>query len=887
MADSIGTLAIKLIALTDTLKPGLTEAERDVAQWTKNIQAKAANTIPTKGIRDGMRNLQADYRQLARDVSKPLFDFDKPSSPRVDLDRMGRSRKDLRFREIPNVSPVDRGSRTTLTGRDYASPTGQTGLLGNVVSGVAAAATYGASLVVEDLAGKLGGVVIESVSLAANFEKTSIAFETLLGNADKAKGLLKDVSSFAQETPFSFTETAGYVKNLLAYGIQVDQTIPTIRALGDVASGTGVDLQRLVVAYGQVATAGQLYGTELRQFTEAGVPIIDALADVLGKPRNRIKDLIEQGKVGFPEVTRAFKRMTEEGGKFAGLTEKFGKSFAGQVEKLKDSIEIVKREFGGALIEELGLKEATQDLTAFSDKIKGLVNDVRPALRFVGELGKAGAQVGYELGKAAVMFGEVQGKTYFNAFPELGKTFEDIRTVVKDLQNWKIDPTTIENAALRLTKTAALSIAGMIDYADEMWDRGEDVAKQFLSAANELKKTAESINSAISLSKDLRDFRTNITESPIQTTSDLFGRSRNELRAPSPDYLRAAQSNEEKRLNQGRDYAAEADWRSRHLANIAGQSRILRDEATKAGAVPYRANALDKQLVDTIVGWIAEDLRKGGKDFMKGVTIPAGYEQFQKEGPLSALVGPQFTDPRARVKEDFIGGNGVIPTNEKRESARERTRRKFEDEIEPTFFRDQAERMKNAALGEQQRQIQKDRDLVGQHRGVFASFAGGAVAFDALSDSAKKMALGFNDLEEQIGGMTKGLYDLADTLNKEFRDPLEGFFDQIDKIDILQAENEIDLRTYDLARADLVKNLAKASDLTKRMPTAAEYGTQEFAKLATIPFQDGPESAESLLKALVDLEKERKAEATKISDGLFGIEKVLDKYRGTPVRTNE
>lgn len=851
MPDSIGSLAIKLIALTDTLKPGLKQGERDVADWTKRVQKLGEKTIPT---------------------IKPIIDFDKLDKSRVrDLDKLVKPNPRQRFRS-PADLPDRTASRDLKAPKSPASPHGGgSGLAGSALSGAVAAATFGASLVAESIFGALAGVVTESVELAGNFEKMQISFETLLGNAPAAQKMLADISEFAKDTPFSMTETAGHVKNLLAYGISAGQTIPTIRALGDVASGTGTDLQRIVYAYGQVATAGQLYGTELRQFTEAGVPILEELAEVMGKPKERMKDLIEQGKVGFPEVTKAFKRMTEAGGKFAGLTEKFGKSFSGQVEKLKDSLEIAKREFGTVLIDELGLKDATQDLSKFTDKIKDMANEIRPALRFIGELGRAGAQVGYELGKAAVAFGKIQATTYSASFPELGRSFEGIQKIVKDLKDFKIDPTSIEDAAFDLTEMMALSIAGVLDYGMEMWGKAEDTAGKFLEAANEMKKVAEQINSAISTLKEVRDFKENLGKDPAGTAQKTFGVGQPDANLPSLSDLPKDYGKSQRDID--------TDSRSKFLASQERLIVVNREKSAKSGAVPYIADHLEKEARAQIDRWIKEDRALGREAYMKDVTFPELFKNQSPDytaNPLSALIGPagmRSGPGKALNPPESEKPKGFKPPPQ---TIRERVQLAT-NEARRGKDRSQAERaLDNAKSAAEQ--------MAGSITNSLRYFGS---TLDFVGTKADRIGKQFGDLEIPIQGISKELYELADKLNKEYRDPLANFFDERDKISALHAENMIDQNTYHLATADAFKNVVKGLDLTKRLPTAADYGTAEFAKLATVPFQGGPESVESLLKQLVDMEKGRREEATKISDALLGIERVLDKYRGTPVRSNE
>lgn len=173
---------------------------------------------------------------------------------------------------------------------------------------------------------------------AASYEQSRIAFETLLGNADSARKTLKEISKFAKETPFELPEVVEGSKRLLAYGVSMDKLIPTFKVLGDIASGVGTEkMPQLITAFGQVQAKGKLMGQELLQFTEAGVNLGGALQKQFGVSREELEKMISSGKIGFPEVEKALKGLTEEGGLFYDGMNKQSKTLNGVLSNLKDS----------------------------------------------------------------------------------------------------------------------------------------------------------------------------------------------------------------------------------------------------------------------------------------------------------------------------------------------------------------------------------------------------------------------------------------------------------------------------------------------------------------------------------------------------------------------
>ncbi len=191
-----------------------------------------------------------------------------------------------------------------------------------------------------------------ALNAAAGAEQTKIAFTTMLGSVEAADSFIKDLVKFASTTPFELKGLEQASKQLLAYGFQQKEILPNLKSLGDIASGVGMDkLPNLIMAFGQVKAATKLTGMELRQFTEAGVPLLDALATQMKKPVSEIQKMVSAGEIGFPAVQTALAALTGEGGRFNNLMDKQSKSFSGMVSNLKDAWENFLRTAGAPLID--------------------------------------------------------------------------------------------------------------------------------------------------------------------------------------------------------------------------------------------------------------------------------------------------------------------------------------------------------------------------------------------------------------------------------------------------------------------------------------------------------------------------------------------------------
>lgn len=200
------------------------------------------------------------------------------------------------------------------------------------------------------VAASLGAIGFAAIKASGQFEQWNIAFTTMLGSQSKATRLMNEIKSFAAKTPFELPGLVESSKQLLAFGFAQEEVIPNLKVLGDIAAGVGVPVGQLANVFGQVKLAGRLMGQDLMQFTNAGVPLIAALAKNLGVTEGEIKKMVEAGKIGFPEVQKALTGMTTEGGKFFNLMDSQSKSFNGIMSNIGDNIGQFMTGVGDALL---------------------------------------------------------------------------------------------------------------------------------------------------------------------------------------------------------------------------------------------------------------------------------------------------------------------------------------------------------------------------------------------------------------------------------------------------------------------------------------------------------------------------------------------------------
>ena len=193
----------------------------------------------------------------------------------------------------------------------------------------------------------------ETVQAAIDFERLTASFRALIGDKTRADQAIKDIQKFALETPFDVTQVAAAAKTLLGYGISVNNLIPTLQQLGDVSAASGGDIQRVALAFGQVAAKGKLQGEEIRQLVNIGFNPLQEISQRTGESMAALAKRVEAGQVSFEEVAMAFKTATEEGGRFFELSKTLTDTFGGQIQKLGEQIGLFQIQLGGIVSDEL------------------------------------------------------------------------------------------------------------------------------------------------------------------------------------------------------------------------------------------------------------------------------------------------------------------------------------------------------------------------------------------------------------------------------------------------------------------------------------------------------------------------------------------------------
>ena len=225
------------------------------------------------------------------------------------------------------------GLRTQVNRSIAAAFSGVKGIISNVLQGIGQSIGQNIfSSITNAVSQFTSGIFSAGIAV----EQLGVAFETIIGDATRAKNLLEEIGVFARSTPFELPEVQSASRQLLAFGIESERIIPTLRRLGDISAGLGIRLEELAFLYGQTRTQQTLYTQDINQFASRGVPIYEKLAEVLGTVPTEVKKIAAEGKIGFRELQLVIADLTDEGGQFFNLMEKQSQTIGGQISNLSD-----------------------------------------------------------------------------------------------------------------------------------------------------------------------------------------------------------------------------------------------------------------------------------------------------------------------------------------------------------------------------------------------------------------------------------------------------------------------------------------------------------------------------------------------------------------------
>ena len=331
------------------------------------------------------------------------------------------------------------------------------------------------------------------LDLAGNMQQAKIGFTTLLGSASAADKMVRDLATFAAQTPFEFTGLQQTAKLMLAFGFEAKAIIPSLRTLGDAMSalgGGGEAMDRVVRQIGQIKTKGRAMGEELVVIAEAGIPVYQILAEELNLTGAEVAKIGEKG-IKADVAIQALMR---------GLDKRFGGGMAAQagtwqqvLSNLIDTAKMAGAEIGKGLL---------GPASAIAGKLTDLLAIVRSLPTGFKEF--AGAATGY-IGAGAMAVGGL-----LLVASKAEAAWAAVAATAKVGWAAMINPATVAVVAVLAVVTAVVLIVGAYRRAEEesrnFHDAVTEGGEKYQAVVVAMRKRADELSASIkSTAEAMRD----------------------------------------------------------------------------------------------------------------------------------------------------------------------------------------------------------------------------------------------------------------------------------------------------------------------------------------------------------------------------------------------
>lgn len=526
MAENNRALNVRFGADTSELSKGVAELRQKLTalntSLAENKQKISDTNSELKKLQKEEKELSAAMRDGGTDEQKAQLQAlkDKIAQTTANLGQLRATEAELRA-DVRNTTMQLQQQKAGMDSNVKSA-----GLLDKALGKISATAKafigiYGAKKLWELLFGS-----------NAEMEQYQTSFEVMLSDAEKAEQMIEDLRAFAADTPLVMDDVVSTGTLLMNYGVADNNLISTMTKLGDLASGNVEKLNRVSLAYGQMLAKGKVSGEELRQMTEAGVPLQDALAKSIGVTGEELSKMVSAGKVGIDDLNKAIDSLTTGNGKFAGMMKKQAQTMNGMLSTLQDNVSEFLRKVGeGAfgevkdvlaeLMDKLNEWEEDGTLEKWADSLGTTVETLIKLLEGAIEIG---AEFKDEL--LAIFAGKIVYNMANNFIPNLKKIkkgFTDLKNEAKD---------TAEAMNIKAMGISAILVA--IGYAVQQYREGNAIIDEYNESIKNLEEQSQKTVSSAQAETDMLKIKYDRYEE-LRTAAELTAAEEAELKSISAE----------------------------------------------------------------------------------------------------------------------------------------------------------------------------------------------------------------------------------------------------------------------------------------------------------------------------------------------------------------
>ena len=210
---------------------------------------------------------------------------------------------------------------------------------------------------------------------ALNIERAQTKLKALGHDSSSIQSIMDDALASVKGTAFGLGDAASVAAMMVASGVKSGGELKgVLTTIGDTAQVAGVEFKEMGTIFSKVAATGHLQGDEMNQLMEAGIPILQNLADHYGVTAEEVRDMVSDGKVSFADFEAAMQES------LGGAAQRAGESFDGAMANCKAALSRLGEKAWTPI-----LKGMTGFFNAAIPMIDGLTSSLGPGIERMGE----------------------------------------------------------------------------------------------------------------------------------------------------------------------------------------------------------------------------------------------------------------------------------------------------------------------------------------------------------------------------------------------------------------------------------------------------------------------------------------------------------------------
>lgn len=679
--------------------------------------------------------------------------------------------------------------------------------------------------------------VSKMVEVRGAFQQIEVAFTTMLQSKDKADKLMAQAVQLAAITPFTLQQVASGAKQLLAYGFAAEDVTKELTSLGNIAAGVGSDLNAIVYLYGTLKASGRVTQIDINQFAGRGIPIYQALADTMKINIDQVRAYVSAGKIGFPQIEAAFKKLTGAGGQFFNLMQEQSKTLTGQLSNLSDALD---RAFNSLGKENEGL------FAGAIDSAIDLVNNYQKIIDIIKSL--------------IVVYGAYRAAVLLNTVTVGGWSFaEGVNIqflIAKEALVKRLAAAEAAGAITVAAYTAVIAALGIVVYSLAQQESAAEIAQ---NALNDAQKSGERASAAEDgtiqgLVKTIKDHTSSLADKQ-KAYADLEEETKGYLKNYTLEQIAAGEAAGAIALYEGH---------IRHLIETESEYASYKDLGKKI-------DELNDQGIKAVGTFdrLAQSLKNTFSPITQGLTISEWFKSLTDRKFADDLIAKQKAGDERQAQGLIIKANPDVQLKIDQAKTKEAAKKIKDDAIKifNDLFADGAEKnfdqlLKIAPNKESLDKLQKS--LTESFEALAPTDKNRDVLGAKIRQVAKVIADSYNT----------GIKDAAKQVNKQ-----KEFLDQFGKIEAAALGKSLDQQGEELKKVqDKYAEQRKKATASGFAPTSGVFtriNNAERAETGGVKYEQDTK----LLKIELDKQKELQIEYDNYVQK-FGIDAAKNKYAG-------